>query len=76
MWNNREDVDVGPASSEAIGIPVSERLLPDEFLSPFEHDLFLGTRFTMNNVDSTDFIAGVIYDINKGTSIASFEGGT
>lgn len=79
MWNDREDVDISEASGEALGIPLppgSLPLLPGEFLSPFEHDLFLGTRFAMNDADSTDFIAGLIYDLDQGTSILSFEGGT
>ena len=85
MWNDRGTVDIKEASLIASGFPPDQALspeleaqakLPGEFLSPFEHDIFLGTRFTMNDIDSTDFIAGVIYDIDKGTSIASFEGGT
>ncbi|NRB39653.1 MAG: hypothetical protein HRU20_14480 [Pseudomonadales bacterium] len=85
MWNDRGDVSIKEASLIVLELPADSVLPPDveaaaivpgEFLSPFDHDVFLGTRFTMNDVDSTDFIAGIIYDLDKGTSIASFEGGT
>lgn len=87
MWNDRKDVDISGPSLEIVEYPegvnpedldLEGQKLPiaGEFLSPFEHDIFIGTRFTMNDVDSTDFLAGIIYDIESSTAIGSFEGST
>ena len=51
-------------------------ILTGETLSPFENDIFIGTRFTLNDVNSTDFLAGFIVDADDHTTSASFEGST
>jgi hypothetical protein len=35
-------------------------------LSPFQRDLVLGTRFTLNDVDGTELLASVILDLEGG----------
>jgi hypothetical protein len=38
--------------------------------SPFQHDLFVGTRLTFNDVQSTQFLAGGFFDLdNAGRSL-------
>lgn len=87
MWNDRKAVDIsGPSlkiveypegvDPEDLNLEDQELPVPGEFLSPFENDIFIGTRFTMNDVDSTDFLAGIIYDLESSTAIGSFEGST
>lgn len=50
--------------------------IPGNYLSPFENDIFFGTRFTLNDVGSTQFLAGFIVDADDQTTSASFEGST
>ena len=46
------------------------------YLSPMQNDLFLGTRFALNDIDGTEFLAGIIYDLDDRTTSFSFEGST
>ena len=50
-------------------------LMPN-YLSPFENDLFFATRFSLNDVGSTQFLAGIIVDADNQTTTGSFEGST
>lgn len=50
--------------------------LAADYLSPFQNDIFIGTRFALNDINSTDFLAGVIIDADDQTTSASFEGST
>lgn len=46
----------------------------DEALaSPFQDDVLLGTRFTFNDVASTDILAGIIYDLENQEKAISLE---
>lgn len=46
------------------------------YLSPFEDDIFIGTRFSLNDIGSTEFLAGIIVDADDQTTSGSFEGST
>lgn len=50
--------------------------IPGDYLSPFEDDIFIGTRFGLNDIGSTEFVAGVIVDADDQTTSGSFEGST
>ena len=91
LWNDREDVQIDELSEQASGVSIDDLVsltpqekealrqslvISGEFLSPFENDIFLGTRFTMNDIASTDFLAGIIRDLESNTTIATFEGST
>ena len=41
--------------------------------TPFEDDIFLATRFSLNDVQSTDLLAGVIFDRENGASMLNIE---
>ena len=41
--------------------------------TPFDNDLFFGTRIALNDVQSTEMLAGAIIDFNNGTTVASIE---
>lgn len=45
-----------------------------ELLSPFNNDIFIGARFSLNDIDSTQFLAGVISDADTQESLVTFEG--
>lgn len=47
--------------------------LEAESFSPFEDDLFLGTRIAFNDVQSSDILAGVIVDRETGAVFGSIE---
>lgn len=51
-------------------------IIPGDYLSPFEDDIFIGTRFGLNDIGSTEFVAGVIVDADDQTTSGSFEGST
>ena len=88
LWNDRDEVSIKDPSLDALGL--TETTAPSNLLtaldqfktllgnyqSPFENDIFLGARFAMNDINSTDFLAGVIVDLDTQTTTASFEGGT
>lgn len=85
LWNDRDSVSIRNPSLKALGLPTTTPLpanveaaaiIEGNFLSPLEDDVFLGTRFTMNDAASTDFIAGVIVDTSDNTMSGKFEGGT
>lgn len=81
LWNNRDIVNIASMSYKALGIPqgsFGSNYFPVEgnFLSPFENDVFVGMRFNMNNVDSTQFVAGLIHDIETHSQMSTFEGST
>jgi len=38
----------------------------DDPAAPFQNDIFLGTRMTLNDVQSTEFLAGLIFDLEGG----------
>ena len=42
--------------------------------TPFEDDVFMGTRLTFNDVQSTDILAGVIFDTDDNTTFWFLEG--
>lgn len=42
-------------------------------LTPFDDDIFLGARFTLNDAQDTSLLAGGIFDRNTGTTLASVE---
>lgn len=79
LWHNRKTVDLTQQSLDATQIdPIfigdNRFVIPGEYLSPFENDIFVGTRFNLNNIDSTEFVAGVIYDLETETLLTTFEG--
>jgi hypothetical protein len=92
LWNDRSDVSILPMSLEALSPstiaslpPLTPPLLaaldaqttiPGDYLSPFENDIFIATRFALNDIASTEFLAGVIVDADDRTTSASFEGST
>ncbi|CAA0125763.1 Uncharacterised protein [BD1-7 clade bacterium] len=81
LWNNRKSVNILGPSEQATGFPAPEELasqavIPGEFLSPFENDIFVGTRFALNDAGSTDFVAGFIRDLESHTMTFTFEGST
>ena len=42
-------------------------------LSGMDNDLFLGTRLALNDVQSTQFLAGVVFDLSRSTRLFSIE---
>ena len=78
LWNNRKAVNITGLSEQATGLPNPgvQAFIPGEFLSPFENDVFVGARFALNDAGSTDFVAGVIRDIESHTMLFTFEGST
>lgn len=66
LWNDREDFTFAEG---LVPLPVK-----GDQLSPFEDEVFLGARFSLNDVNSTEFLAGIIVDSSDGTTTASFEG--
>lgn len=86
LWNNRDDISIKDQSLDVLGLTEStappalltqlNNTLPGHFLSPFENDIFLGARVALNDINSTDFLAGVIVDLDDQTTSASFEGST
>lgn len=40
----------------------------------FEHDIFIGARFALNDAQSTEFLAGLLYDTNFGSQNLRIEG--
>ncbi|TJY59944.1 hypothetical protein E4T66_12235 [Sinimarinibacterium sp. CAU 1509] len=70
LWDSRGD-DTAP-------LPTAEDLqgnmLPPQQIPPlFQNDLFVGTRLTPNDVASTEFLAGVVVDLDHGGLFASVE---
>ena len=60
-----------------IGI-VSEYLFDDrdeEAFTPFEDDIMIGVRLALNDVQSTDLLAGVIFDLDSSSKSFSLEVG-
>lgn len=45
----------------------------EEATTPFANDLLLGTRFTFNDAQSTELLAGVITDLDEGTVMLNVE---
>lgn len=45
----------------------------DESATPFNHDLFLGVRWTANDEQSTELLAGVIVDWQNGSTLLNIE---
>lgn len=41
--------------------------------TPFENDVFIGARLTLNDEDDTTFLAGGIIDVSDGSTLASLE---
>lgn len=87
LWNNRDDISIKEQSLKAMGLTeatadptivglLNTLPLPAKFLSPFENDIFFGARVALNDINSTDFLAGVIVDLDTQTTTASFEGST
>jgi hypothetical protein len=79
LWNDRRDVNSRSflASDNPLqGAGDLSLMIPAEFLSPFENDVFMGMRFALNDVNSTDFIAGVVCDLDSDTTVTMIEAGT
>ncbi|HEY9034709.1 MAG TPA: hypothetical protein VIN71_12275 [Pseudomonadales bacterium] len=87
LWNNRDDVSVKDPSLKAMGLDentappqlvdaLENNAIPGSYLSPLENDVFVGTRFALNDIASTEFVAGLIIDLDDQTTSASFEGST
>ena len=86
LWNNRKDIDLTEEALELTNLEAiigpdqvqGKRLPPMQgnLFSPFENDVFIGTRFNLNNVDSTQFVAGIIHDLESHTQMSTFEGST
>jgi hypothetical protein len=45
----------------------------DDASTPFENDLFLGLRLTLNDVQSTELLTGVIRDLDSGARLFNLE---
>ncbi|NRA41348.1 MAG: hypothetical protein HRU21_03465 [Pseudomonadales bacterium] len=91
LWNDRDDVDLLPFTFEANpDIPADQYdairaalvdagqnpVLAGDYFSPMQNDIFLGTRFALNDIAGTEFLAGLIYDLDDRTTSMSFEGST
>ncbi len=86
LYNDRGFVELGQYSIDADpNIPDKDDPNLDEirevgvdgfYLSPMQNDLFLGMRFALNNIDGTEFLAGIIHDLDDDTTSMSFEGST
>lgn len=90
LWNNRGEIDTLPLTLEDGGAPVQalyqasspaqqqqlaeSAKISGQFFSPFANDVFVGARFTLNDIDSTQFLAGFIVDADTQETLASFEG--
>lgn len=64
--------------SSGIDVGIVSEYLFDErkelTFSGFDNDVFLGTRVAFNDVQSTEFITGGIFDVSRSTYLYSFEG--
>ncbi|MEM6893808.1 MAG: hypothetical protein AAF554_08975 [Bacteroidota bacterium] len=64
--------------SSGIDVGVVSEYLFDErkelTFSGFDNDIFIGTRVAFNDVQSTEFITGGIFDLSRSTYLYSFEG--
>lgn len=92
LWNNRSAVSILPASLKALGPTFATALSlasatdraaiaqqatrQGNYLSPFENDIFIGARFSLNDINSSQFLAGAIIDADDQSTSASFEGST
>lgn len=81
LWNNRKSINITEESLALTGLPETlfngqQLIMEGTLLSPFENDVFIGTRFNLNNVDSTQFVAGIIHDLETHTQMSTFEGST
>ncbi len=83
LWNNRKALNIASMTYEAVadtgitnGSLGNYLPVPGNYYSPFENDVFVGMRFNMNNVDSTQFVAGLIHDIETHSQMSTFEGST
>ena len=43
------------------------------FIAPFQDDIFVGSRLALNDVQSTDILAGVLFDRESGASFLNIE---
>ena len=75
---NQQLSGLGDSIADNLGIKNRREAvaIQSDLLSPFSNDLFIGTRFTLNNIDGTSFLAGVIVDADSQEIIGSFEGST
>lgn len=86
LWHNRSDISIRKPTKKALEESLFNALdsqdlfdsykIPYDYLTPFDNDIFLGTRFSLNNIAGTQFLAGVIVDADDQTVLASFEGST
>lgn len=86
LWHNRDDISIRKPTKQVLDRDLFDFLdgldlfdsykIPYDYLTPFDNDIFLGTRFSLNNVAGTQFLAGVIVDADDQTVLASFEGST
>ncbi|WP_422106516.1 hypothetical protein [Winogradskyella sp.] len=64
--------------SSGIDVGIVSEYLFDErkelTFSGFDNDIFVGTRVAFNDVQSTEFITGGIFDVSRSTYLYSFEG--
>ena len=90
LWNDRGDVMLGQFSIDADpafvnntdpSIPaIKDAILgvstAGDLLSPMQNDIFFATRFALNDIAGTEFIAGIIVDLDDNTTSMTFEGST
>lgn len=85
LWHDRKDISIRKSSQQVLDADIFELIdnaslfdnkIPGDYLTPFDNDIFLGTRFALNNIAGTEFLAGVIVDADNQTTLASFEGST
>jgi hypothetical protein len=70
LWDSRGD-DTAPLPT---GDDLVDGMLPPQQIPPlFQNDVFIGTRLTPNDVASTEFLAGVVVDLDHGGLFASVE---
>lgn len=86
LWHDRKNISIKKPTKQVLDESLFGGLdnlglfdqykIPSDYLTPFDNDIFLGTRFSLNNVASTQFLAGVIIDADDQTVLGSFEGST
>jgi len=91
LWNDRSEIDLIHYTFEADETPAADRetirdalaqqgitsfSADGESLSPMQNDLFIGSRFALNDIASSEFLAGIVYDLDDSSTSLSFEGST
>lgn len=86
LWHDRKNISIKKPTKQVLDESLFGGLdnlglfdqykIPSDYLTPFDNDIFLGTRFSLNNVAGTQFLAGIIIDADDQTVLGSFEGST